>query len=172
MRSMLGNIHPTYCMEKCAVYCAKMVILFIYFHSSWILLLLLLFILSWLILIRYKQFPGVLMLLWWTGATQDTELIVLYVYIYCISRCRWKTAISVKLTPHDILYVHCELLRLNFVNDICREINFDLICSRLVETNRTRHRGTFYQPSHMNYFQPFICITKQKLYISAWPQGK
>ena len=30
-------------------------------------------------------------------------------------------------TPHNILYVHCELLHLNFVNVICREINFDLI---------------------------------------------
>ena len=30
-------------------------------------------------------------------------------------------------TPHDILYVHCELSHLFFCNVICREINFDLI---------------------------------------------
>ena len=33
---MLDNINLKYSMEICAVYCAKIVILFIYFHSSWI----------------------------------------------------------------------------------------------------------------------------------------
>ena len=33
---MLDNINLKCSMEICAVHCAKIVILFIYFHSSWI----------------------------------------------------------------------------------------------------------------------------------------
>ena len=64
MRSMLSNINLKYSMEICAVYCAKIVILFIYLHSSWIILLLLLLLLLFilllsLLLIRYEQLQGV-----------------------------------------------------------------------------------------------------------------
>ena len=71
---------------------------------------------------------GDMMLLWWTGATQDTKLIVLYVHVYILYfKVSLEDGHLGQATPHDILYVHCELLHLNFVKVICREINFDLI---------------------------------------------
>ena len=51
MRSMLGNINLKYSMEICAVYCTKIEILFIYLHSSWIILQLLLLLLLFILLL-------------------------------------------------------------------------------------------------------------------------
>ena len=67
---------------------------------------------------------GEMMMLWWTGATQDTELLEIQ---YILQGVAGRTRHLGQATPPDILYVHCELLHLNFVNAICLEINFDLI---------------------------------------------
>ena len=48
---MLDNINLKYSMEICAVYCTKIVILFIYLHSSWIILQLLLLLLLFILLL-------------------------------------------------------------------------------------------------------------------------